>query len=118
MLEITASSSCRDRHARSRWSSFGVKLQRRRLPVNGASASDPAWGGADRAGIDYTSQSLALRSRRQKSLRKKPLLLCIGTAKPKYDKISKKFFIKMGFIPTRVVKYGWERGFEAAKSRL
>jgi hypothetical protein len=100
MLEITASSSCRDRHARSRWSSFGVKLQRRRLPVNGASASDPAWGEAGRPGIDYTSQSLALRNRRRKSLRKKLLLLCIGTANPKSDKISNKnFSIALAFEP-------------------
>jgi len=65
MLEITESSSCRDRHPRNRWSSFGVKLQRRRLLVNGASASDPAWGEAGRAGIDYTSHLPARSGDRQ-----------------------------------------------------
>jgi hypothetical protein len=118
MLEITASSSCRDPHARSRWSSFGVKLQRRRLLVNGVSASGPAWGEAGPAGIHYTSQLPVLGNRQGKYSAKKLLLLWIGTANAKYDMNSRKFVIKMGSIPTGALKYGWGRGYQAAKASM
>jgi hypothetical protein len=71
---------------------------------NSGVETGPARGEAGRRGIHYTSQTPALANRRRKSLRKKLLLLCIGTAKAKYDKISKKFFIKMGIISTGACK--------------
>src|SRR5689334_21651453 len=99
MLEITASSSCRDRHARSRWSSFGVKLQRRRFLVKVVVATGPALGEAGRAGIHYTSRLPALGIRQGKySEKSAPTLDRHGEHEICHE--FPKIFTKMGNIPT------------------